>query len=58
MLPQKLNKNLLQVGNKRDAMSTFHFLFYELRKKAVGRGKKSSNLVPEGRAVNVQESNH
>lgn len=55
VLPQKLDKNLLQVENRPDTMSPFHFLFYELRKKAMGRRMKSSNLVPEGREVNIQE---
>lgn len=35
MFPQGLNEGFLQEGNRCDFMSTFHFPFYELGKKAV-----------------------
>lgn len=38
-VPQRLNDGLLQEGDRCDLLSTLHFLFHELRKKALRSGK-------------------
>lgn len=39
VLPPRLSDGLLQEGNRYDFLSTPHFLFHELRKRAVRSGK-------------------